>query len=309
MMRIRSRIAVLVAVSTVLLAACGSAAGPSSPTGAPGGGSADAGSGDGTVALTGYARPAAIDDLATVELVAPPEINAGRAPVFEWKPVAGAATYRLAVLAPDGPTWSWHGDATSIRYGGVEEGVNGPSLYAGSHWSVAGLAADGSLLALSALRPVSPESDRGSAPSWTAVSPATPAPVATDAPTEITACDLLTPGELEDLFGREFKAAQPDDVHYISSCDFDLADGRPGVDVTMNPRDMYNAEDWAGPDYEQVDGLGEDSFAVNAGILTVTGFIRGDKSVRLTLGFGKRALLEKLVEAARLADARLMPAD
>jgi hypothetical protein len=287
--------AALLTASLILVAACGDASQPAVETSA-----------DGPSEASTFARPVALGDLARVELVGPPATNAGRAPVFEWKPVADAVAYRLTVLGPDMPTWSWSGPEITIRYGGVDEGVNGPSLVAGSHWSVAALAGDGSVLALSELRPVSPAEDPGPPPSWTKVSAATPAPAASEPPVEITACDLLTPGELEDLFGREFREPEPDDVHYISSCDIDLADGLPGVDVTMNPRDRYNPDDWAGPGYEQVDGLGEDSYAVNAGILTVVGFVRGDKSVQLKLGFGKRALLTKLVEAAKLADQRLI---
>ena len=100
-------------------------------------------------------------DLPEVTLVAPPLEGAGEVPTFEWEPVEGAATYRLAVLNGDGEAvWSWEGESTEVALGGLSvdrpEGEPGPVITAGSSWSVAALDADGHVLALSVLRPVSP---------------------------------------------------------------------------------------------------------------------------------------------------------
>lgn len=96
----------------------------------------------------------------TVELVGPPTTGAGSIPTFEWSAVDDASVYRLAVMDDDGAAvWAWEGSATSIILGAVpgrEEGDGGPILTSGSTWSVVALDADGHVIAVSALRPVSP---------------------------------------------------------------------------------------------------------------------------------------------------------
>jgi hypothetical protein len=97
---------------------------------------------------------------ATVELTAPPVTGAGKIPTFEWSPVEGSSAYRLVVQDADGDaTWAWEGSGTSIELGAVpgrEEGHGGPILTSGSTWSVVALDADGHVIAVSTLRPVSP---------------------------------------------------------------------------------------------------------------------------------------------------------
>jgi hypothetical protein len=97
---------------------------------------------------------------AAVELTAPPVTGAGEIPTFEWSPVEGASAYRLVVQDADGDaTWAWEGSGTSIELGAVpgrEEGHGGPILTSGSTWSVVALDADGHVIAVSTLRPVSP---------------------------------------------------------------------------------------------------------------------------------------------------------
>ncbi len=96
----------------------------------------------------------------TVELKAPSATGAGQIPTFEWSAVDGASVYRLAVKDAGGnATWAWEGSATSIVLGafpGREEGDGGPILTSGSTWSVVALDADGHVIAVSTLRPVSP---------------------------------------------------------------------------------------------------------------------------------------------------------
>jgi hypothetical protein len=97
---------------------------------------------------------------ATVQLTAPPATGAGSIPTFEWSAVEGASVYRLAVTNDSGDaTWAWEGTATSIELGAVpgrKEGDGGPILTSGSTWSVVALDADGHVIAVSTLRPVSP---------------------------------------------------------------------------------------------------------------------------------------------------------
>jgi Tol biopolymer transport system component len=98
--------------------------------------------------------------LKKVVVLGPPERNAGKTPVFAWKPVRGASTYQLVVLAPDGPLWAWQGEQTKVRLGGLPgkppPGLSGPILVAGSCWSVAALDDAGHVVAASDLRRASP---------------------------------------------------------------------------------------------------------------------------------------------------------
>jgi hypothetical protein len=97
---------------------------------------------------------------ATVQLTAPGETGGGAIPTFEWSAVDGASAYRLVVTDADGgATWSWEGSETSVILGAVperEEADGGPILTSGSTWSVVALDADGHVIAVSTLRPVSP---------------------------------------------------------------------------------------------------------------------------------------------------------
>ena len=146
-------------------------------------------------------RPAALRHLPLVELVGPAATNAGPAPVFEWRTVDGALAYRLSVRGPETRTWAWSGPETSVRYGGVAEGQSGPTIVPGSRWSVAAFSGDGSLLALSELRPVSPTDDPGPAPDWLdcpgpAASPARgrPRPPASSTPATCSTADEISGG-------------------------------------------------------------------------------------------------------------------
>jgi hypothetical protein len=97
---------------------------------------------------------------AKVELVAPGTTGAGKIPKFEWRSVDGSSAYRLVVQNADGDAvWAWEGIETSIELGAVpgrEEGHGGPILTPDSTWCVIALDADGHVIAVSTLRPVSP---------------------------------------------------------------------------------------------------------------------------------------------------------
>jgi hypothetical protein len=97
---------------------------------------------------------------AKVELVAPGTTGAGKIPTFEWRSVDGSSAYRLVVQNADGDAvWAWEGTETSIELGAVpgrEEGHGGPILTPDSTWCVVALDADGHVIAVSTLRPVSP---------------------------------------------------------------------------------------------------------------------------------------------------------
>ena len=97
-------------------------------------------------------------ELPLVRLLAPLATTTELAPEFSWEPVAGAVTYRLAVLGADGPVWSWEGPATSVRLGGFTEdrpaGFPGPVIDGSTTWSVVALGADGAIVATSDLRPL-----------------------------------------------------------------------------------------------------------------------------------------------------------
>lgn len=143
------------------------AAALASCTGGDGGG--DGGDvGGGATGQGGETTPAALGSpLAapgietTVELISPPAEGAGEVPAFRWTPVAGASTYRLVVLDPDGgPIWAWEGAETTVNLGGLPGdrpvGEAGPVISAGSSWTVVALDAAGHVVAVSPARPVSP---------------------------------------------------------------------------------------------------------------------------------------------------------
>lgn len=89
-----------------------------------------------------------------------PETGGGARPVLQWESVAGAASYRVVITAPDGRGyWSWQGDATSVPVGGhpaLPDGAPGPRVSSGMSWSVAAFDQQARPVALSTMRPISP---------------------------------------------------------------------------------------------------------------------------------------------------------
>ncbi len=111
---------------------------------------------DPTTSSTAIDEPPLIDGFAELELLEPTAAITERAPVFRWRPIPGAATYRLAIVDDAGPIWAWQGEATDVRLGGLAEerpaGFAGPVLTPGSRWSVVAVAIDGTVIAVSTVR-------------------------------------------------------------------------------------------------------------------------------------------------------------
>jgi hypothetical protein len=89
-----------------------------------------------------------------------PVSGGGTRPILEWEPVEGALNYYVAVVDPGGgPYWAWRTGATAVPVGGeprLDEGAFGPAISEGMAWSVTAVDADGALIAISAMRPISP---------------------------------------------------------------------------------------------------------------------------------------------------------
>jgi len=293
----------LAAVALVAVG-CGSGSG-SKPDGAGNGSGPGSGSGSGEIVT--LPRPAVFAELGTVELVAPGRSNAGAVPTFEWKAFAGAAGYRLSVLAPDGPTWAWTGDTTSIRYGAVEEGVPGPALRAGSWWSVAALDADDAVIALSELRAVSPGSDLGPDPEWTSVKPAAPEP--TDAPGSADGtfgeqiCKTLTADEITGLIKGTWGAGSGETypAGKTGRCEWTSANGTLFT-ISIRGADSYDPEGWAADG--DVADLGSKAYFAKSFWDYRIGFVSGDYSVMLVIDYVK-VDQAGFADLARLVEGRL----
>ncbi len=271
----RRTLALVLVFVAAIVAACGGETGPAGDRPADGAAGGPAPT---------RPRPAALAELPLVELLAPGATNAGRAPTFRWGAVPDAATYRLSILGADGPRWSWQGNATEIRYGGVPEGVDGPSLVAGSWWSVAAIGGDGSVLALSELRAVSPAGDTGPEPAWAS------GPLATSVPTEAPAeaagpCEILSTDEITAAIQGDWGA--PEDTSMGAGdvfCTWTSAHGSL-LSVSIGPAANYNPDGW-GAD-EEVSGLGSKAYRVNHGWDRRIGWVHGDVSVALVIDFTK----------------------
>ena len=146
-----SRTREVLVLVVLALAACTSGDGDGDTSGGPGAGAPEG-------------SPVPAIDAPGVEgrvaLLAPPEVGAEEVPEFEWEAVPAAATYRLAVHDEGGDVlWAWEGEATSVALGGVAdrpEGEPGPVLEGPASWSVVAVDPEGRVVAVSAIRPVSP---------------------------------------------------------------------------------------------------------------------------------------------------------
>jgi hypothetical protein len=293
----------------VVVVGCSGAATPSAPPAAAGAPAAEADGTSTSTSVATIARPATLADLAAVTLTGPAEMNVGSNPTFEWTAVDGAAAYRLVVLGPDAPRWAWTGTATSVQYGG-SGAAGSPTLKPGSWWSVAALGADGSVMALSDLRAVSPGDEPGPTPAWASGLPAAASSEPAEAPADagapaanLTACALVTTDELEAILGREFHAGAPSGFAIASDdCEFGT-DKLASLNVDLAPRTGFHPDLWA-PGHTPIPGLGEDSFSVKSGLDRKVGFVRGEHAVLLSFSFG-RVDEDALIELAKAIDARL----
>ena len=289
--------------AVLLVAACGSGGGSS---GASGNGNGSNGSALSEIVT--LPRPAVFAELAKVELVAPGRSNAGLAPTFEWQAFTGAAAYRLSVLASDGPTWSWTGASTSIRYGGVESGVSGPALKAGSWWSVAALDGSDTVIAMSELRAVSPGSDLGPAPEWTKVKPATsggsePSADPGSGSMGEQICDLLSPDEIKGLIKGDWAAGTG--TTYPSgttgSCEW-ISEHGSKLSISVLDAGTYDPEGW-NADGEVAD-LGSKAYWSKSMWDYRIGFLKDDVSVTLVIDY-TRVNPDGFADLARLVEDRL----
>lgn len=294
-------------VLSLALAACGSSPSPgSSVDGAPAERSA-----------LDWSRPSVLSELPAVTLLGPAEVDAGTTPVFEWSPVDGATRYQLAVLGPEGVRWAWEGTATRIRYGGDETTAGSPQLAAGSWWNVVAVAASGEAIALSDMRPVSPESDRGAAPSWAepvaqvpAASEAAPpaSPVTADAASTL-ACDLLTAAEIASVIPGAW--SEPSETVYPhgkgSNCEWTLATSQygGGVSLSVAVADAFDPAGWGGEDDPMLDGLGDDAFLTRGGMDRRVSWLHGSITLTLAFDYGDPEAHEQFVAVARIVEEKL----
>lgn len=88
-----------------------------------------------------------------------PTSGGGTRPLLSWEPVDGAATYLVIVFAGDAPYWSTITDAAETYVGGaraIPEGVDGPEVSEGYSWAVYAEDENGTPIASSPIRPISP---------------------------------------------------------------------------------------------------------------------------------------------------------
>jgi hypothetical protein len=321
----RSRILLSIAAAAALAVGCRAPA-DQAPDGAGTTAAGTTGAGT-TVATSTIARPAILADLASVDLLDPGSTGAGPAPLFRWGAVEGAATYRLTVLGPDGPRWAWEGEATEIRYGGVDEDQAGPVIVPGSWWSVAALDAAGDLVATSDLRRVSPGQDPGPEPAWTSggdagaeASATASAAAGNVAQPDGTAaaggpvtletvrpCSLLGLEQLAEAIPGEWSA--PEESIYPhgkgGSCSWTFAESAygGGLRLSVSAAEAYDPAGWGGEADPLLDGIGEDAYLTRSGMDRKVGFRRGELNVTLSFDYGEidfeaYAALARLVDAA-----------
>lgn len=161
-MRSRIPIIVIAAVTTVMLAACGGDdASDDTTTMVLAGDTTTTVASDGSTSVTttsAFTEPV-ISGAEPIEQLSATS-GGGARPLLEWAPVAGAATYIVIVYTAGGePYWSAITTEPQVFIGGplqIPEGRDGPIVDDGYTWAVYADDAEGTLLAASALRDISP---------------------------------------------------------------------------------------------------------------------------------------------------------
>ena len=87
--------------------------------------------------------------------------RAGSHPILRWKKARGATQYLVVVQTPDKkPYWTWQGTTTNVRLGGGPSKApatsDGASLTTKLFWFVIALDAEGTAVASSERRPITP---------------------------------------------------------------------------------------------------------------------------------------------------------
>lgn len=152
------RFAVLLLIPVIGLAACG---------GEPSEGAAMEASPDTFEPLEEQSEVKVEEETSMAVYLGAPEIElltpvsgGGTRPILEWAAVEGAIHYTVWVRTPqEKPYWSWLTSDTSVPVGGLprlNEDAGGPSIVGGMTWSVTAHDADGSVIAASNHRPISP---------------------------------------------------------------------------------------------------------------------------------------------------------
>jgi hypothetical protein len=111
-----------------------------------------------TTSIAPQSEPLLIGAAPVIQLTATEGV--GVRPTLGWEAVEDADSYFLVVKDDAGTAyWAWDGSETSIPLGGAnfpEDFGNGPTIGPGYTWSVSAYSADGTFLAISGDRPISP---------------------------------------------------------------------------------------------------------------------------------------------------------
>jgi hypothetical protein len=311
---IRRTLLPVVIVAGLALAACGSGGSDASDQSGADNTARPTGAASGSGTPTVLERPALFADLPEVTLLTPGAEDAGLVPEFSWEAVDGAASYRLSVLGPDRPLWAWSGTGTTVSLGlreGPSEAVPGLELPPGSWWSVAALDDDGQVVAVSALRSVSPEDAQAAPapPAYFAAGLAVDAPAdeeeaAAAVDEDPEACSIVERAEIEAALGADASEGAP--TEYSSGdgtdCEWRLGPGSNAI-LRLEPgTDAYEPEQWVKGEPVPVPGLGDASYLYNDHLTLRLGFTHGDWTVLISAWAGNE---EGYVAMAKAIDARL----
>jgi hypothetical protein len=301
--RTSSRTVLALAIALSILASCG---------GDPGGESADGPRSGVPGPTVTVAVPSALESLPTVELTEPGSSAVGETPRFGWRPVEGAAEYRLVVTDATGPVWAWQGPETTVRFGGVDDpqpGYIGIRLLDPGWWSVAALDGDGRVMAVSVRRSVSPDERTPGDPA-SGDRPAAPSPEE-DGPIDPTTVDPCTVLDLDEVAAALGASVHPGELStgaggaYRSCTWVSTVDERDEVQLAINNDPAsYNPSGWTRGEIVTVDGLGDDSFLVTDFGVRV-GFLRSGVAVTV-VALVHRDTAPTWVELARTVDVRLV---
>jgi hypothetical protein len=181
---------------------------------------------------------------------------------------------------------------------------------AGSWWSVAALDQDDAVIAMSALRAVSPGSDLGPAPEWTTVKPtnagdpaASSDPGAGGGSMGEQICDLLSADEITSLIKGTWGAGTGETYPTGKSgrCEW-ISEHGSKFSISFLDAESYDPEGWAADG--EVDDLGSKAFWSKSVWDYRIGFVSGDVSVTLVIDYTK-VDQAGFADLARLVESRL----